>query len=247
MLKGKYCQITLDERPVSYILKKSKRARFLRMEIRPEEGLVVTVPHHCSGRDVRHFLEHKSSWITMKLAEFGPDISNSPQLSHGENVPYLGSKLKIEVRDIFGQPAKISLIGNSLVVLISGDDHLESVIEGWLRQQARLILGNIIEAQSSRMRVTYNRFYLKSQRTIWGSCSRKQNLNFNWRLVMVPQPVISYVVIHELAHLNEMSHSNRFWQIVADHCPDWRIHRQWLKDHGNELNRILRPRRNNKR
>lgn len=76
---------------------------------------------------------------------------------------------------------------------------------------------------------------LSSARSRWGSCSASGGVRLNWRLMQAPPAVIDYVVIHELAHLAELNHSPRFWAIVAAHCPDWKVRRDWLKQHGNRL------------
>ena len=81
----------------------------------------------------------------------------------------------------------------------------------------------------------YHRITIRDQKTLWGSCSAKGTLSFNWRLMLAPPAVLDYVVVHELCHLTHMDHSPAFWQAVAAVCPDYRIHRKWLKEHGHEL------------
>ncbi len=83
--------------------------------------------------------------------------------------------------------------------------------------------------------VTFGKVRVKDQRTLWGSCTRGGDLNFNWRLTLAPPGVLDYVVVHELAHRLEMNHSRRFWAHVEKHCPDHRVHRRWLRRHGREL------------
>ena len=83
--------------------------------------------------------------------------------------------------------------------------------------------------------VTYGGITIRSQKTRWGSCSSKGNLNFNCLLMLVPQEVLDYVVVHELSHRKELNHSARFWAQVERILPDYRIHRKWLKDHGSAL------------
>jgi hypothetical protein len=89
--------------------------------------------------------------------------------------------------------------------------------------------------------VTFGRVKVKDQRSLWGSCSREGNLNFNWRLTLAPFEVLDYVVVHELAHRLEMNHSRRFWAHVEKHCPDHRVHRRWLRKNGEALYRAKRP------
>lgn len=85
------------------------------------------------------------------------------------------------------------------------------------------------------MNVQYGRITIRNQKTRWGSCSSKGNLNFNCLLMLAPDEVVDYVVIHELCHLIEMNHSKAFWQQVEQIMPDYKKHRKWLKDHGNEI------------
>lgn len=85
------------------------------------------------------------------------------------------------------------------------------------------------------MGVDYGRITVRDQRTRWGSCSAKGNLNFNWRLILAPQEVLDYVVVHELAHRREMNHSHRFWSLVKMVLPDYERRRRWLKENGEAL------------
>jgi len=79
--------------------------------------------------------------------------------------------------------------------------------------------------------VSINRVYLRNQRTRWGSSSSRMNLSLNWRLIMAPPPVASYLILHELAHQRIMNHSRDFWRLVRDWCPDFPEHDAWLRSH----------------
>lgn len=83
--------------------------------------------------------------------------------------------------------------------------------------------------------VSYGRITIRCQRSRWGSCSSKGNLNFNYLLMLAPPEVLDYVVVHELCHRKEMNHSPRFWAEVERVMPDYRIQKQWLKDNGTQL------------
>lgn len=107
-----------------------------------------------------------------------------------------------------------------------------------VRQLADLALEKIPERvryYAEIMKVSYGRITIRNQKTRWGSCSGKGNLNFNCLLMLAPEKVIDYVVVHELCHLIEMNHSKAFWEQVERVMLDYKVQKQWLKDHGNEI------------
>lgn len=103
------------------------------------------------------------------------------------------------------------------------------------RSQAREAISRRAAYFAPLMGVSYNRIAIKETKTRWGSCSAKGNLNFHWKLILMPAEILDYVVVHELAHLKEMNHSPRFWAQVEKMLPDYRQRRRWLKEHGGEV------------
>lgn len=91
---------------------------------------------------------------------------------------------------------------------------------------------------AKQMGEMYSGIRIKDQKTLWGSCSTRRNLNFNWRLVMAPEKVLDYVIVHELCHLKHMDHSPAFWHWVESVMPDYRKHRKWLKENGWQLSKV---------
>ncbi len=110
-----------------------------------------------------------------------------------------------------------------------------AVSESEARIAARELVSMLAEEQSERIGVEYRRIRIGGQRTLWGSCSSRGTLSFNWRLVLAPLEVLDYVVVHELCHLRVPNHSRRFWALVERHRPHWREQRNWLRDYGPEL------------
>lgn len=103
------------------------------------------------------------------------------------------------------------------------------------RSLAKQVFARKAAWYASQMQVSYGTVTIREQKTRWGSCSSRGNLNFNWRLILAPEPVLDYVVIHELAHRKEMNHSARFWEILEEMMPDYRQYRRWLKQYGDCL------------
>jgi predicted metal-dependent hydrolase len=109
------------------------------------------------------------------------------------------------------------------------------VSESDARTAVRELVAMLIEDEAPRIGVKPSRIQIRDQRSRWGSCSTRGTLSFNWRLVLAPFDVLDYVVVHELCHLREPNHSRRFWKLVEQHRPNWRMHRDWLHEHGPEL------------
>lgn len=101
-----------------------------------------------------------------------------------------------------------------------------------LAQQAKKLLPERVKYFAQLIGVTYGRITIRNQRTRWGSCSTKGNLNFNVALMKVQPEVLDYVVVHELCHRLEMNHSPRFWERVEEVLPEYKALRKWLKDNG---------------
>lgn len=104
-----------------------------------------------------------------------------------------------------------------------------------LAKQAVEVLPAVVEKYAAQMNVTYGRITIRNQKTRWGSCSGKGNLNFNCLLMLMPEEIRDYVVIHELAHRMEMNHSKAFWSIVEKFDPDYKAHKLWLKNEGGKF------------
>ena len=110
-----------------------------------------------------------------------------------------------------------------------------TVSEPEARTAARQLISALAVNEAERIGVQYRRIRIGGQRTLWGSCSQRGTLSFNWRLILAPLEVLDYVTVHELCHLRVPNHSRRFWALVERHRPYWRQQREWLREHGPEL------------
>jgi predicted metal-dependent hydrolase len=236
-LLGKH-KTSLDGQAISYVIKCSSRARCARLEIRPATGLTVVIPKSYSTAQIYDLLQKKKRWILNNLARYSqpPLSATGKELKSGDTIPYLGRNLEVVTRQNHENVYSAKLERNKLIVgLAANRGRLALVLEQWYRIQATQFINDRADKLSARCGISYNRLIIRGQKSRWGSCSSKGNLSFNWKLMMAPEPVIDYVIVHELLHLKEMNHTKKFWQLVAEHCPRWREHRKWLKDHEAEL------------
>jgi predicted metal-dependent hydrolase len=232
-LVGK-CDITLNGQTVSYSIKRSMIARHVRLEMCRETGLVVVIPKQYPIRQLPSLLQEKQRWVLRNLQKYREAETRAPrnEWARDNTLPYLGRHLELVQRQSDGGADNVKLEEELLVVSLAPTSNgPSSVLEGWYRSEAAKLIRSKADELGAQLGVTYGRLSIRGQRTRWGSCSPRGNLSFNWKLMMAPEAVIDYVVIHELAHLKEMNHSKRFWQLVAEHCTHWRKHKKWLRAH----------------
>lgn len=155
------------------------------------------------------------------------------QLVSGELLPFLGDRLPLTVVRENRKSGKVKRVGERVIMTVpyEADEAFRCrLMEKWYRKEALAVLTEKAAEFASCLSVGYTKIYIKDQKSCWGSCSSKGNLNFNWRIVLAPEPVCDYIVIHELCHLVHMNHSKEFWALVETLCPDYKQYRKWLKD-----------------
>jgi predicted metal-dependent hydrolase len=128
----------------------------------------------------------------------------------------------------------VGRLGDSLIVHTPRRTRaaVHAVLVQWYRAEAARVLGDYARALAARHQLDYKKIIIRDQRRRWGSCSSRGTLSFNWRLLLGPERVARYLVAHELAHRAHPDHSRRFWEKVAELCPDFREQERWLKKNG---------------
>jgi predicted metal-dependent hydrolase len=233
------CSSVIAGSPVTYTLRVSARARSLRLVIRPASGLEVVVPRGTSAHEIERVLRDKARWIMRTLERVTQESAAvAPALADGSILAFAGRPLRLALQT--GAPAgrfHASISGETLQLTVARDTHEEvrAALEVWYRRQAARVFAERLAVCNAAYGFSYGRVSIREQKSRWGSCSRKGNLNFNWRLLLAPLPVLDYVVTHELAHLKEPNHSPRFWALVASACPEYQTQRRWLRQRGREL------------
>ncbi|MBN1375572.1 MAG: M48 family metallopeptidase [Dehalococcoidia bacterium] len=230
--------IVLQGQNVNYILKQSALIKGIRLEIHNDTGLIVVVPARYRPEQINNMLGKKADWILRHLPVTKP--MQVPlfrkEIDHGEKIRYMDSVIEVHIsRDGHKRPVAF-LKGNKLI--ISGSAEINSrarVLENWYRQQAARVFKEKADRFKIEMGLDYNNIVIRGQRKRWASASHQGNLSINWKLLLAPEEVVDYVIMHELAHFKHMDHSRRFWDYLSDFCPNWREHRKWLGKHEDEL------------
>lgn len=235
-------QLSIGDEIIPCEERRSERYRRITLSIL-DDRVRISAPKNLSAKQMKDLLSAKQEWI-LKHWLARREMQKRPlrQYIDGELFPYRGQVLELSIRSQAHPTIQVSLEGQMLVVFLPynlpNDGRLTNVqdaVMAWYKVQARRVFKSKLDQHAKRMQVTYHDFRLKDQKTRWGSCSSKGNLNLNWRLIMAPEEGIDYLIIHELAHLTHLNHSERFWQRVAMFMPEFAYWKKWLKDHGREL------------
>ncbi|OPZ72489.1 MAG: hypothetical protein BWY80_01121 [Firmicutes bacterium ADurb.Bin456] len=231
--------VNLRGKTVYYRVRRSSRAKHLGLRVRCDSAeLEVVVPGGYDLDQLEGILQFKQDWILDQINRFKQ--RKKPVRSGqegGKRVYYRGRACEVVTRVERGSNRSVLLSEGRIIVTVPAGAEKEAgaVLEGWFRAAARQVITQRVEIISKTLGLTYNRIFIRDQKTRWGSCSQKRNLNFNWRLVMAPPEVLDYIVIHELMHLVELNHSPKYWRLVAGVCPDYQTHRAWLRKNGSYL------------
>jgi hypothetical protein len=228
-------QILLAGEPTAYRLRRGKR-RTIGFQI-DDNGLTVSAPRWVTLRDIESALVEKERWIRSKLVEWR-DYKARRKLPEvrwtcGGTLPYLGAPLTLRLRPQTESTRLVEVDGaRELHVALPGDAleaQIKDSVQAWLQGEARRVLGSRLAELGAGLDCKPAGWSLSSARAQWGSCTHDGRVRLNWRLIHFALPVIDYVVAHELAHLQEMNHSPRFWSAVAQLLPGFEAARDEIK------------------
>ena len=239
-------EIRLQEHVVAYALKRARRRSI--GFIVGMEGLSVNAPKWVGVSDIEAALREKAGWILRKLAEQQERAQRLQEAKidwrDGTTIPFLGEQV-IVVLDARAGLTKAGAVLNTDAQALPGVPRLtlhiglphtasaaqiRDVVQSWLQRQARRVFEERCQLYTQKLGVRYTRLSLSSAQTRWGSASADGSIRLNWRLIHFGLATIDYVVAHELAHLREMNHSPRFWDVVRSVLPDFELARGSLKD-----------------
>lgn len=233
--------MTVEE--FAYEIRRSKRlSSSTTISIKPDGRVIVSAPSWVPKFVINNFVNEKRSWIIDRLNKLKTD-SKLSDLSSGKELLFFGQKIQLEIfKDISHIRTVFDLIDGKFVVKVSSlhsDDQLQievkTAMERWYVQQGIAVITEKVNRFSAVIGVDYSKITIKKVSSIWGSCSYKNNLSFNRKLIMAPHDIVDYVVIHEVCHMVHRNHSSRFWGLVCKLDPNYRQHRHWLKTNSHIL------------
>jgi len=238
---GSQRQVRLGEHQLAYELRRARR-RSIGFTV-SAEGLRVSAPRWVPLGEIERALQERADWILRKLVEQRERAqrlqSSRIEWRDGASLPFLGEPLTLRVDGRAARGAQLveadAASGRPRTLLLglpegAGAEQIRDRAQAWLKQEARAYFLPRCEHFAQALGVQMRRLSLSSAQTRWGSASADGSIRLNWRLIHFAPATIDYVVAHELAHLREMNHSERFWAVVRSVLPDYEQARAHLRD-----------------
>ena len=210
-----------------YRIRRSPRARRVRVTVDTDGSVTVTLPRKAPERAAKEAVQELAPWIARRrrvLARAAAELARP-----AGTVPYLGETLAL-----LPQPGRERVHRRGDVLLVPEGDPT-AALERFYRRAARTEIAARLDAATARAGTRYTGLTIRGQRTRWASCSSEGAMSFNWRLLLAPEQILDYVVEHEVCHIEVMDHSPRFWALLESRVPDWRAHAAWLRRYGSAL------------
>jgi predicted metal-dependent hydrolase len=215
--------------PVVYQVRRSDRARRVRVTVDATRGVEVVLPRRAPEREAAAAIRELRPWIERRMAELAR--ARDAVSARGDTVPYLGRTLSL----VTDSRARSRVLRRGDVLLVPAGEARTPALERWYRRAARGEIKPRLDHACAVAGTSYLRLTIRGQRTRWASCSRAGAMSFNWRLLLAPEPVLDYVVWHEVCHLEVMDHSPRFWRLLESRSPGYREPLRWLRANGATL------------
>lgn len=218
-----------------------KRRKTIGIKITDKGEVVITSPFGVSEETIKNIIKKKQKWISDKVELIKQaNFAHNRAFEDRKRILFLGKELELEIIKVNKPICHVKIEDEKVRVFIdsssiASNDTISSAIINLYRKEAARLFKERTDIYSRILGVGPKRIFIKDQKTLWGSCSSKGNINYNYRIIMAPISIIDYIVVHELCHLIHMNHSKEYWNTVKFVLPDYEKRRKWLKDNGHVL------------
>lgn len=225
------------ERSFRVSIRRRPAARRITLRVSSTTGeVMLTLPTSTDLVTAEQFAAAHGGWIAARIARVPARIAFTP----GAQAPFRGVPHRIvHWSNVSGPTLATEGSGGEPVIAVSGQVlHVGRRVRDFLEREAKRDLAEAVRCHTGSLGIQARRVTVRDTKSRWGSCSAQGCLSFSWRLVLAPPFVLDYLAAHEVAHLKEMNHSQRFWRVVHSLCSRTEEAERWLKRHGAELHRF---------
>ena len=235
--------IEIGNQKINYTIVRSRR-KTIGISVSLKDGVKISVPQKISNKQITEVVNEKAAWILEKLSYLESIKSQIPKLqfTDGEKLLVLGKEHTLKINTSSSVKfASVILSGNYLIVNLPQNttDSLSNLVRkhiiGWYKNYAKEVVSERINHFAPKMEVKPTNLIIKDLKSIWGSCTPKNVININWKIIMAPLDIVDYLVVHELTHIKVKNHSKQFWKMAESIYPNFKTCSKWLKQNGHKL------------
>jgi hypothetical protein len=216
-----------------YSIVRSNR-KTVKVIVERDRTVIVRAPHEISEEAIAVAMEKRQRTILQKINnnQKYPFERRAKEFVSGESLLYLGRFYQLQIVD---DPVDGVLFEGKFIISRDNQKQAKQLFQNWYHRRAAEIIVPAAVSIAKQIGVSFNKINILDLKFRWGSCTPKDNIHFNWRLIKAPANVIDYIIVHELTHLLEANHTSKFWHRVKTSLPKYQAQKKWLLEFGYEL------------
>ncbi|MEF8849090.1 MAG: SprT family zinc-dependent metalloprotease [Candidatus Thermoplasmatota archaeon] len=236
-------QIKIGDTKIPYQIKTTQKRKKIALNINQQGQITVKTPPHKKQDEINQFLDKKKQWMLNKIKtiEKQKNQNKKKEFLSGEKLPYKGRNYRLKVIKTNIDKPKIKLQQGKFILKTPENKKHQKIypqirnqVKTWYKQKATQHLKKRIKKYSKQMGIKPQKTIIKELKNSWGEHKNKQ-IKINWRIIMAPVNIQDYIIVHELTHLKENKHNQKFWNKISTTLPDYKKRIKWLKTKGNQL------------
>lgn len=233
-------QLQIGSKTIPYDIQESKKRKRMGLIISPHGKLTVKTPMEKTSEEIFHFLQQKKPWILQKSKEVNKfhDSHQPLEFLSGEKLYYKGRRYRLKVKRTDCNQIQFKFDKGKFLLTTPEDKHdldaIRSNVQSWFQDQAENYFLHRVHHYAKKLGLTPAGIEIVDTDRFWGE-NRKETIFLNWRLIMAPASVQDYIIVHELTHLKQSKHSEKFWEIVSSVIPDFQQRKEWLRLNRSQL------------
>lgn len=236
--------IKFGDMEISYSIDRTDR-KTVGIVVEPNGKVQIKAPLNLEQDKILEAIHKKRKWISEKLKlteEIKKPIPLKHELVSGEKILLKNRLIRLKIHPYPNKRSKLTYAFKTLHIYVNEkfsqkerEDEIKRVLINWYKQKALKIITNRIEKYLELIDFKPQEIKVRDQKIRWGSCTKDGKLIFNWRIIMAPISAIDYLIVHELCHMKEPTHSSKFWDIVESLIPKYKKWKDWLRIYGRSL------------
>ena len=219
-------------------IERTNRKRTIALQVKNNK-LIIKTPRSVSKKTLVDLIKRKQHWINQRaILNFEEQNLKNREFIDNDKFYFRGDEYRLSL--ILGRKEAVKIEGGLLVVSYVDDksigrENIKRLLEDWYLKESIKILKARTEELAQQMRVQPYGITVKNYKSKWGSCTANNKISYNWRIIMAPDYIVDYLIVHELSHIIEPNHSKNFWCQVGNYCKDFQKKRKWLRENGHKL------------